>query len=306
MKLQCASCLLRMASCHFKGPLAARPQLMSICDICLQAGQPAREFANPAIAALAEVQLVTFVGTKATVGAASVAKTSRVRCYRKQYESFLHAFDHSELAMKQIPRQRLNQAVLASERGELPVPDLTRSLNEQLAQLGLAVTFQLNEVSYLTRAQIRMKYHHRCQYCGRRGDSIDHMDPVSRSHNNTLANLTLACHECNRTKGDMPYAFFCRLNAKLSPINQQLVAYEQTLTALKSKLQAQRQALAAEVHLHGVIQSPSLNQQRQVNKQLQDVLDSLQSDYEVLCQQRRDYLVTSWQLAQAQERGDII
>lgn len=41
-----------------------------------------------------------------------------------------------------------------------------------------------------------------CGYCGRRGNTIDHVLPQSRGGGNTWHNTVLACGRCNGRKGD--------------------------------------------------------------------------------------------------------
>ena len=43
---------------------------------------------------------------------------------------------------------------------------------------------------------------HICQYCGKRGVTIDHVIPKSRGGSNAPANLVAACYPCNQKKAD--------------------------------------------------------------------------------------------------------
>jgi 5-methylcytosine-specific restriction endonuclease McrA len=45
-----------------------------------------------------------------------------------------------------------------------------------------------------------------CQYCGAEVDyfEVDHITPIEELGADTLENLTVACHKCNRLKGDRP------------------------------------------------------------------------------------------------------
>ncbi|MCT7689114.1 MAG: HNH endonuclease [Lactobacillus crispatus] len=180
------------------------------------------------------------------------------------------------------------------------------TFEQNLKGMGLEINFQLNEVDFIDRERIRAKYKYRCQYCGRRGHSVDHKDPVSLSHNNSLDNLTLACAECNRIKSDMPYKLFIQLNDQISEINKKLVKYEDALGTLREEFEHRRRYLAAQVHLKGVINDPELNAIRKQNKSLQDDIDSLQSDYDDLRQTRKTYFDTGWKLARIKENKDII
>jgi len=42
---------------------------------------------------------------------------------------------------------------------------------------------------------------HRCGYCTRRGETVDHIVPVSRGGGSTWANTIAACDRCNQRKG---------------------------------------------------------------------------------------------------------
>lgn len=43
---------------------------------------------------------------------------------------------------------------------------------------------------------------HRCSYCGRSANTIDHVQPKSRGGKDTWENLVACCLKCNNTKGD--------------------------------------------------------------------------------------------------------
>ncbi|MCT7840694.1 MAG: HNH endonuclease [Lactobacillus crispatus] len=286
MKFQCSSCGLRMDSLHFKQEGLMNPMLTSIC------------------AAFAQSLLYTFVGAKKQDQSGFIVKNKKDR---KKYEAFLQDYDGNEIARQQIKRSDLNLAVIKSEDGKLNyVPNQGVTFEQNLKGMGLEINFQLNEVDFIDRERIRAKYKYRCQYCGRRGHSVDHKDPVSLSHNNSLDNLTLACAECNRIKSDMPYKLFIQLNDQISEINKKLVKYEDALGTLREEFEHRRRYLAAQVHLKGVINDPELNAIRKQNKSLQDDIDSLQSDYDDLRQTRKTYFDTGWKLARIKENKDII
>lgn len=280
------------------------PKLTSICDICITRNLNPEDYANDAVAAFAQSLLYTFVGAKKQDQSGFIVKNKKDR---KRYEAFLQDYDGNELARSQIKRSDLNIAIIKSEDGKLGyVPDQGVTFAQNLEKLGLEVNFQLNEVDFIDRERIRAKYKYRCQYCGRRGRSVDHKDPVSLSHNNDLNNLTLSCAECNRIKSDMPYQLFIKLNNGIVDINKKLVKYENALGTLKEEFEHRRRYLAAQVHLKGVINDPELNAIRKQNKSLQDAIDSLQSDYDDLRLTRKTYFDTGWKLARIKEKKDII
>lgn len=303
VKFMCSSCGLRMDSLHFKQEGLMNPKLTSICDICLTRNLDPENYANNAVATFAQSLLYTFVGAKKPKEHSFIVKNKKDR---KKYEAFLQDYDGNEIARQQIKRSDLNLAIIKSEDGKTYVPDQGVTFEQNLKKMGLQINFQLNEVDFIDRERIRAKYKYRCQYCGRRGRSVDHKDPVSLSHNNELDNLTLACSECNRIKSDMPYKLFIQLNGQIADINKKLVKYEDALGTLKEEFEHRRRYLAAQVHLKGVINSPELNAIRKQNKSLQDAIDSLQSDYDDLRQTRKTYFDTGWKLARIKENKDIV
>lgn len=281
------------------------PKLTSICDICLQRGENAEDFSNGTVETFAKALLYNFVGKDGDDDEKDfIVKTKQDR---KHYEAFLQDYDGNELAEQQLDRKKFNDAIIKSEDGDIDyVPDQGRDFQYNLEQMGLKVDFQLNEVDFINRERIRAKYHYRCQYCGRRGHSVDHKDPVSLSHNNNLDNLILSCAECNRIKSNMPFKLFKQLNDQISDINKKLVKYENALGTLQEEFERHRRELAAKMHLKGVVNDPELNAIRKQNKKLQDAIDSLQSDYDSLRKVRENYFNTGWKIAKENKKQDII
>ena len=294
-----------MDSLHFKQEGLMNPKLTSICDICRTSNLNPEEYSNNAVSTFAQSLLYTFVGADKKQDQLNfIVKNKKAR---KKYEAFLQDYDGNEIARQQIKRSDFNLAVIKSEDGQNDyVPNQDITFEQNLKKMGLEINFQLNEVDFIDRERIRAKYKYRCQYCGRRGHSVDHKDPVSLSHNNSLDNLTLACAECNRIKSDMPYKLFIQLNDQISDINKKLVKYENALGTLREEFEHRRRYLAAQVHLKGIINDPELNEIRKQNKSLQDAIDSLQSDYDDLRQIRKTYFDTGWKLARIKENNDII
>lgn len=281
------------------------PKLTSICDICLQRGENVEDFSNGTVETFAKALLYNFVGKDGDDDEKDfIVKTKQDR---KHYEAFLQDYDGNELAEQQLDRKKFNDAIIKSEDGDIDyVPDQGRDFQYNLEQMGLKVDFQLNEVDFINRERIRAKYHYRCQYCGRRGHSVDHKDPVSLSHNNNLDNLILSCAECNRIKSNMPFKLFKQLNDQISDINKKLVKYENALGTLQEEFERHRRELAAKMHLKGVVNDPELNAIRKQNKKLQDAIDSLQSDYDSLRKVRENYFNTGWKIAKENKKQDII
>jgi 5-methylcytosine-specific restriction endonuclease McrA len=53
----------------------------------------------------------------------------------------------------------------------------------------------------LSRRAVLHRDGHRCQYCGKDADSIDHVIPRSRGGTHTWENVVAACRRCNLAKG---------------------------------------------------------------------------------------------------------
>jgi len=54
----------------------------------------------------------------------------------------------------------------------------------------------------MTRAGVLRRDGRRCQYCGKRADTIDHVVPRSRGGTHTWDNCVAACRTCNSRKAD--------------------------------------------------------------------------------------------------------
>ncbi len=57
-------------------------------------------------------------------------------------------------------------------------------------------------VAALSRRAVFARDEYRCQYCGKRADSIDHVVPRSRGGLDVWENLAAACRRCNTVKRD--------------------------------------------------------------------------------------------------------
>lgn len=285
------------------------PKLTSICDICLTRNLDAENYENPVVESISQVMLYSFVGKKNN----GQIKPDSLNHYlvdntnRRQYESFIQDYDGNEVALQQISRREFNLAIIKSEDKEIDyVPENNVDFAVNMKNMEIEVDFSLNEVDFVDRERIRHKYNYRCQYCGRRGTSVDHKDPVSLSHDNSFDNLILSCSECNKIKSNMPYQLFVKLNDQLTIVNKKLVKYEDALANLKEEFQAAKRDLAGKVHLKGIVNDPELNAIRKQNKKLQDAIDSLQSDYGALRNERKTYFDIGWKLEKERENSEII
>ncbi len=85
-------------------------------------------------------------------------------------------------------------------------------------------------LGYEVREYLLEKWERTCAYCGAKGVplEIEHIIPKSKGGSNGVSNLTLACHDCNKKKGNMPVEqFLASKPDKLKRLKQQC------LTSLK-------------------------------------------------------------------------
>jgi 5-methylcytosine-specific restriction endonuclease McrA len=63
-----------------------------------------------------------------------------------------------------------------------------------------------------TKLQLWKRAHGKCWYCGRsvgrNGFALDHQQPFSKGGLDTVKNLVVACHPCDRRKRDLTVAEF--------------------------------------------------------------------------------------------------
>jgi len=84
--------------------------------------------------------------------------------------------------------------VLHSERTALPLPSVIR------LRYFVKVPFHRNIA--LSRRGVFARDAHRCQYCGDRAETLDHVLPRSRGGAHTWENVVAACRACNVRKAD--------------------------------------------------------------------------------------------------------
>ena len=87
-----------------------------------------------------------------------------------------------------------NGAVLHSERAELPVPAVIR--------LHHFVRVPYRNRVPLSRRAVFARDGHRCQYCNRTAENIDHVVPRSRGGPHAWDNVVASCRACNSRKED--------------------------------------------------------------------------------------------------------
>jgi 5-methylcytosine-specific restriction endonuclease McrA len=84
--------------------------------------------------------------------------------------------------------------VLRSESLIVPVPTVVR--------LRYMVNAPRHRIANVSRRAVFARDEYRCQYCGDRADSIDHVVPRSRGGRDVWDNLAAACRRCNTRKRD--------------------------------------------------------------------------------------------------------
>ena len=87
-----------------------------------------------------------------------------------------------------------NGAEFRSERLSLPVPSVIR--------LRYFVRVPYQRRAPLSRRGVFLRDDGRCQYCGKKAESIDHVIPRSRGGEHTWENVVAACTRCNTLKRD--------------------------------------------------------------------------------------------------------
>ena len=71
-----------------------------------------------------------------------------------------------------------------------------------VVKLRYMVHVPYRRLTALSRRAVFARDEHRCQYCGRHADSIDHVVPTSRGGLHVWENVAAACRRCNTHKRD--------------------------------------------------------------------------------------------------------
>jgi 5-methylcytosine-specific restriction endonuclease McrA len=87
-----------------------------------------------------------------------------------------------------------NGAEMRSERRSIPVPTVIRLVHF------VRVPFRAS--APLSRRAVFARDNHRCQYCGRAAENLDHVVPRSRRGSHTWDNVVASCRSCNSRKED--------------------------------------------------------------------------------------------------------
>ena len=87
-----------------------------------------------------------------------------------------------------------NGAEFRSERRAIPVPAVIRLVH--------FVKVPFRSHAPLSRRAVFARDGHRCQYCGRGAENLDHVVPRSRGGPHTWDNVVASCRACNARKED--------------------------------------------------------------------------------------------------------
>ncbi len=105
------------------------------------------------------------------------------------------------------------------------------------------VAYQQGELAgYEVRQYLLEKFGHTCVYCGTTGIplEIEHIVPSSRGGSDRVSNLTIACHDCNQSKGNQTAAEFGHpeVQARAQSPLKDAAAVNMTRWALYHRLEA--------------------------------------------------------------------
>lgn len=102
----------------------------------------------------------------------------------------------------------LNQkaTVLASSGGEMVHSATTSFEVPSVILLSRYIRVPLSRQIPVSRRGVLRRDGHRCAYCGRSADTVDHVQPKSRGGLETWENLVASCLRCNNKKGNRTLA----------------------------------------------------------------------------------------------------
>ena len=100
--------------------------------------------------------------------------------------------------------------LLLDEKAEMVEADAHDVIRSELLTVQIPAVVRLRymvkaprrRVAAVSRRAVFARDEYRCQYCGSRADSIDHVVPRSRGGRDVWDNLAAACRPCNTRKRD--------------------------------------------------------------------------------------------------------
>ena len=109
--------------------------------------------------------------------------------------------------MRLAPVTALSQELVRFDTQAMQNPEISGTEYQQGTLLG-----------YEVREYLLEKWGRECVYCGAEQSQleIDHIHPRSKGGSDRVSNLTIACHDCNQSKGNMPLEQFLAKDPKAS------------------------------------------------------------------------------------------
>ena len=144
-------------------------------------------------------------------------------------------------AAKQISVYDANtQTILFSVKRKDAVHLVKQGGAHVISSTAVELIFPNSPNNRLLREYVFNRDDNTCVYCGDRGDTIDHVVPVSKHGQDTILNCVCACLDCNQIKADThPNTFFALL--KTGEIN---------IEREKSKIKVKRERRMEKVKAH--------------------------------------------------------
>lgn len=127
---------------------------------------------------------------------------------KHKFQSVL-ALDQNYMPMVELSRRKALKAVATGRAQVLNLRtwttlDLVDAVGQPIHAVVFPKTKAVSEVKLgfgRGATAILKRDNHRCQYCGRRGDTLDHVVPRCQGGLSTYGNLVTACGPCNTRKG---------------------------------------------------------------------------------------------------------
>jgi 5-methylcytosine-specific restriction endonuclease McrA len=109
--------------------------------------------------------------------------------------------------MRWTPVTALSQELVHFDTQQMENPEISGSEYQQGTLAG-----------YEVREYLLEKWGRKCAYCGSENVpmEIDHIHPRSEGGSDRVSNLTIACHDCNQRKGNMPLEQFLAKKPELA------------------------------------------------------------------------------------------
>lgn len=125
----------------------------------------------------------------------------------KKYRENSMGLENLDIALENIIT--LSQDLKATYT--LPLPDAIDLVTKNKAQVykpDMIYMIDPEDDNWVVRYSVLEKDNYECHYCGKFGNTVDHIIPKSKGGEFTEENLVCSCQECNRLKKTMSYDDF--------------------------------------------------------------------------------------------------